>query len=152
MASTSERPGESRSDLWQIVEFAKYFKTDEVWGEELLAQMPEYRGKTLYEVLYENGEVNKYKVPTDVPGYINDEADHFGYYLQKGLFEEYADFGRGHGHDLAPFDTYHQVRGLRWPVVDGKEPYGVTVKALTRMSNQVKISHSMAIQIKKRLF
>ena len=76
-------PGESRSDLWQIVEFAKYFKTDEVWGEELLAQMPEYRGKTLYEVLYENGEVNKYKVPTDVPGYINDEADHFGYYLQK---------------------------------------------------------------------
>ena len=106
-----------RSDLWQIVEFAKYFKTDEVWGEELLAQMPEYRGKTLYEVLYENGEVNKFKVPTDVPGYINDEADHFGYYLQKGLFEEYADFGRGHGHDLAPFDTYHQVRGLRWPVV-----------------------------------
>ncbi|MDU5168242.1 MAG: nitrate reductase catalytic subunit NapA, partial [Haemophilus parainfluenzae] len=69
-------PGESRSDLWQIVEFAKYFKTDEVWGEELLAQMPEYRGKTLYEVLYENGEVNKFKVPTDVPGYINDEADH----------------------------------------------------------------------------
>ena len=48
-------PGESRSDLWQIVEFSKYFKTDEVWGEELLAQMPEYRGKTLYEVLYENG-------------------------------------------------------------------------------------------------
>ena len=92
-------PGESRSDLWQIVEFAKYFKTDEVWGEELLAQMPEYRGKTLYEVLYENGEVNKFKVPTDVPGYINDEADYFGYYLQKGLFEEYADFGRGHGHD-----------------------------------------------------
>ena len=114
-------PGESRSDLWQIVEFSKYFKTDEVWGEELLAQMPEYRGKTLYEVLYENGEVNKYKVPTDVPGYINDEADHFGYYLQKGLFEEYASFGRGHGHDLAPFDTYHQVRGLRWPVVAGKE-------------------------------
>ena len=46
---------------------------------------------------------------------------HFGFYLQKGLFEEYAAFGRGHGHDLAPFDTYHQTRGLRWPVVDGKE-------------------------------
>ena len=57
----------------------------------------------------------------DVPGYINDEAEHFGFYLQKGLFEEYAQFGRGHGHDLADFDTYHQVRGLRWPVVDGKE-------------------------------
>jgi nitrate reductase NapA len=41
--------------------------------------------------------------------------------VQKGLFEEYAEFGRGHGHDLADFDVYHKVRGLRWPVVDGKE-------------------------------
>ena len=49
------------------------------------------------------------------------EAKAFGFYVQKGLFEEYAQFGRGHGHDLAPFDTYHQVRGLRWPVVNGKE-------------------------------
>jgi nitrate reductase NapA len=48
-------------------------------------------------------------------------ARRFGFYLQKGLFEEYAEFGRGHGHDLADFDTYHEVRGLRWPVVDGKE-------------------------------
>ena len=47
--------------------------------------------------------------------------EHFGYYVQKGLFEEYAEFGRGHAHDLAPFDTYHKARGLRWPVVDGKE-------------------------------
>ena len=49
------------------------------------------------------------------------KSQHFGFYLHKGLFEEYAEFGRGHGHDLAPFDTYHQTRGLRWPVVDGKE-------------------------------
>ncbi|RFC01480.1 periplasmic nitrate reductase subunit alpha, partial [Klebsiella michiganensis] len=34
---------------------------------------------------------------------------------------EYASFGRGHGHDLAPFDDYHKARGLRWPVVNGKE-------------------------------
>ncbi len=45
------------------------------------------------------------------------KQNHFGYYIQKGLFEEYAEFGRGHGHDLADFDTYHKVRGLRWPVV-----------------------------------
>ncbi|WP_373817843.1 nitrate reductase catalytic subunit NapA [Glaesserella sp.] len=114
-------PGESRSDLWQLVELSKYFTVEDVWSEELISQMPEYRGKTLYEVLYTNGEVNKFQVPTNVPGYINDEAEHFGYYLQKGLFEEYAQFGRGHGHDLADFDTYHQVRGLRWPVVEGKE-------------------------------
>ncbi|MBS7204338.1 MAG: nitrate reductase catalytic subunit NapA, partial [Haemophilus parainfluenzae] len=114
-------PGDARSDLWQIVEFSKYFKTDEVWTEEVLAKNPEYRGKTLYEVLYLNDQVNQYQIPTDIPGYLNDEAEHFGFYLQKGLFEEYASFGRGHGHDLAPFDTYHKVRGLRWPVVDGKE-------------------------------
>lgn len=41
--------------------------------------------------------------------------------MQKGLFEEYASFGRGHGHDLAPFDEYHKARGIRWPVVNGKE-------------------------------
>ena len=33
----------------------------------------------------------------------------------------HPEFGRGHAHDLPSFDTYHEVRGLRWPVVDGKE-------------------------------
>jgi nitrate reductase (cytochrome) len=55
------------------------------------------------------------------PDYANDESQELGFYLQKGLFEEYAEFGRGKAHDLAPFDVYHQNRGLRWPVVDGKE-------------------------------
>ena len=45
----------------------------------------------------------------------------YGFFIHKYLWEEYADFGRGHGHDLAPFDVYHRVRGLRWPVVNGKE-------------------------------
>jgi nitrate reductase NapA len=45
----------------------------------------------------------------------------YKFFIHKYLFEEYADFGRGHAHDLADFDTYHRVRGLKWPVVDGKE-------------------------------
>jgi len=114
-------PGESRSDLWQVMEFAKRFKVEEVWPAELLAKAPKLKGKTLFEVLYANGVVDKYKVSEAAAGFDNDEAKHFGFYVQKGLFEEYAAFGRGHGHDLAPFDTYHQARGLRWPVVDGKE-------------------------------
>ena len=121
-------PGESRSDLWQYLEFAKRFKVEEVWPAELLDKKPEYRGKTLYDVLYANGVVNRYPL-TDVDavnkhaidGYMNDESQHFGFYVQKGLFEEYAQFGRGHAHDLADFDLYHRARGLRWPVVDGKE-------------------------------
>jgi nitrate reductase NapA len=114
-------PGEAKSDLWQLVEFSKRFKVEEVWPEDLIAKKPEYRGKTLYDILFANGEVNKFPVSDIEPGYANHEAKAFGFYLQKGLFEEYAAFGRGHGHDLAPFDTYHQVRGLRWPVVNGKE-------------------------------
>ncbi|MCL1039323.1 periplasmic nitrate reductase subunit alpha [Shewanella submarina] len=114
-----ETVGEAKSDLWQLMEFSKRFKVDEVWPEELLAKAPEYRGKTLYDVLYANGQVDKYPLPEKQA--LNDDARHFGFYVQKGLFEEYATFGRGHGHDLAPYDIYHQVRGLRWPVVDGKE-------------------------------
>ncbi len=114
-------PGEAKSDVWQLMEFAKRFTTEEVWPEELLALKPELRGKTLYEVLFENGVVNKYPVSETAEGFGNHESEHFGYYVQKGLFEEYANFGRGHGHDLADFDTYHHARGLRWPVVDGEE-------------------------------
>ena len=114
-------PGESKSDLWQYVEFSKRFRTEEVWPAELLDKAPQYKGKTLYDVLYANGEVNKFPVAQIQKGFDNDEAKDFGFYLQKGLFEEYAQFGRGHAHDLASFDTYHHARGLRWPVVDNKE-------------------------------
>ena len=113
-------PGEARSDLWQLVEFSKRFKIEEVWPEELIAKMPEYRGKTMYDVLYANGNVNKFPM-SESKGDTNFEGDYFGFYIQKGLFEEYAEFGRGHGHDLADFDRYHEERGLRWPVVNGKE-------------------------------
>ena len=116
-----DAPGEAKSDVWQVMEFAKRFTVEEVWPEELLALKPELRGKTLFEVLYENGKVNKYPLSETAEGFNNDESKDFGFYVQKGLFEEYADFGRGKAHDLADFDVYHKARGLRWPVVDGKE-------------------------------
>ena len=114
-------PGQARSDLWQLVEFSKRFRMEEVWPADLLDRKPEYKGKTLYQVLFRNGQVDKFPAGDVEDGYENAEAKAFDFYLQKGLFEEYAEFGRGHGHDLAPFDTYHKVRGLRWPVVNGKE-------------------------------
>ena len=114
-------PGESRSDLWQVMEFSKRFAVEEVWPEELIAKKPELRGKTLFDILFCNGQVNAFPVTDCDPSYENRESAHFGFYVQKGLFEEYAAFGRGHGHDLGSFDLYHQERGLRWPVVDGKE-------------------------------
>lgn len=121
-------PGEAKSDLWQYIEFSKRFKMEEVWPADLLAKAPQYKGKTLFDVLYKNGQVNKFPLSDlektnghAIKGYTNDESKELGFYLQKGLFEEYAQFGRGHGHDLADFDVYHKARGLRWPVVEGKE-------------------------------
>jgi len=114
-------PGEARSDVWQVMEFAKRFKVEEVWPAELIAKDAKLKGKTLFDILYANGVVNKYKLNETAPGFENEDSKLLGFYIQKGLFEEYAKFGRGHGHDLAPFDTYHKARGLRWPVVEGKE-------------------------------
>lgn len=123
-----EAPGESKSDMWQVVEFSKRFKVEDVWPEELIAKQPEYRGKTLFDVLYANGQVDKFpkETVTDSSGnkYSNHEMEDFGFYIQKGLFEEYRRFqheGPKKGHELAPFDVYHNTRGLRWPVIDGKE-------------------------------
>jgi len=123
-----DAPGESRSDLWQLVEFSKRFKIEEVWPEELIAKQPEYRGKTLYDVLYANGVVNQYPLEqvSDDRGntYNNQEMADFGFYLQKGLYNEYRIFGLEgpkKGHELGEFDDYHKSRGMRWPVIDGKE-------------------------------
>lgn len=94
---------------------------------------------TLFEILFANDIAKSYKLDDKDPiqaGYDNSEAKGdsrnvvgsdgkvfkgYGFFVQKYLFEEYAAFTRGHGHDLAPFDVYHKVRGLKWPVVDGKE-------------------------------
>ncbi|MEZ6127415.1 MAG: molybdopterin-dependent oxidoreductase [Planctomycetaceae bacterium] len=37
------------------------------------------------------------------------------------MFDEYRSFTTGVGKDLATYDQLHEHRGLRWPVVDGRE-------------------------------
>jgi nitrate reductase NapA len=94
---------------------------------------------TMFDILFANDEARSYEVDQNDPiqrGYDNSNSvgdsrnvigsdgkvfKGYGFFIDKYLFEEYAWFGRGHGHDLAPFDVYHRVRGLKWPVVDGKE-------------------------------
>ncbi|MCB1159716.1 MAG: molybdopterin-dependent oxidoreductase, partial [Leptospiraceae bacterium] len=39
----------------------------------------------------------------------------------KGLFEEYRSLTLGTGKDVGSYELLQKVRGLRWPVVDGKE-------------------------------
>ncbi|WP_072679951.1 nitrate reductase catalytic subunit NapA [Arcobacter sp. LA11] len=147
--------GESMSDTWQWVEFAKRFTVKDLWmkdvkvawGKKTLKGISADAVKaagytpdtTMYEILFANDRAKSYKLSQDDPiqaGYDNTEGfgdsrnvmgsdgkpwKGYGFFIQKYLFEEYADFGRGHAHDLADFDTYHRVRGLKWPVVDGKE-------------------------------
>jgi nitrate reductase (cytochrome) len=139
-------PGEARSDVWQMMEFSKRFTLAEVWGRQpvpglkaagfddgvlpdVLADAERLgyrRGQTLYEVLFATPDNRKYAWPDPVArGHDNHTVLHAGidWFPEKALFEEYARFGRGHGHDLAEFDVYFRddVRGLRWPVVNGKE-------------------------------
>ncbi len=114
-------PGEAKSDLWQTVALSRRIRVDEVWPEELLEKAPDLRDKTLFDVLFANGQVDQYPLEDMNPDYPNQESEELGFYLQKGLFEEYARFGRGFGKDLDSFDVYHETRGKRWPVVDGQE-------------------------------
>ena len=65
------------------MEFSKRFKIEEVWPEELLAKKPEYRGKTLFDVLFKNGQVDKFPLSDIEAGYANDESKAFGFYVRK---------------------------------------------------------------------
>jgi nitrate reductase NapA len=139
-------PGEARSDVWQILEFSKRLTIGELWGEQPVpglraagfadGRLPNvldgigglgYRPEsTLYEVLFATDANRGVAWPDPVAnGHANDTVAHLGesWFPEKALFEEYATFGRKHAHDLAPFDRYlaDDVRGLKWPVVDGKE-------------------------------
>ncbi|MDH3216912.1 MAG: molybdopterin-dependent oxidoreductase [Candidatus Krumholzibacteria bacterium] len=92
-----DAPGESKSDLWQIIEFAKRMGYGDLFAYSA----------SVY--------------PIQVGRKISDASATAGFYMEKALWEEYRRFGVGHGHDLAAFDVYHETRGLRWPVVNGRE-------------------------------
>jgi len=139
-------PGDARTDVWQILEFSKRFRLRDVWGEKPVAglkaegfadgTLPDVLAEaekmgyspdnTLYEVLFANAVNKKVKWPDPVAkGHDNHTARALGedWFPEKALFNEYRQFGVGHMHDLAEFDVYYRddVRGLKWPVVDGKE-------------------------------
>jgi nitrate reductase NapA len=139
-------PGQARSDVWQVLEFAKRFKLKDVWGKQKIPGLKSKGFKdgilpdvlaaardmgyspesTLYEVLFATADNKKYKWPDPVAkDHDNHTVTDLGenWFVEKALFEEYAAFGRDYMHDLAPFDMYYRddVRGLKWPVVNGKE-------------------------------
>ncbi len=54
------RPARRARISGKLMEFSKRFKIEEVWPADLIAKKPEYRGKTLFDVLFRNGEVDKF--------------------------------------------------------------------------------------------
>jgi len=135
-----QAPGQAKGDLWQIMEFAKRFTLKEVWGAVPLKgvkgdKLPDvlsaaaamgYKPEdTLYDVLFKKpmGHVPWDPKAAVAEGHPNDIAEDVGFFVHKAIWEEYRQFGLDKAHDLAPFEEYHQVRGLRWPVVDGKETH-----------------------------
>lgn len=143
--------GDAMPDTWQYIELAKRFTIGDVWGAQKIPGLegglpdvlPEARemgyspDATLYDVLFANEKAKSYAWPDPVgSGFENTEAvgdkrkiigsdgkewAGYGFFVQKYLWEEYREFGLDHMHDLAPFDKYHEVRGLKWPYVNGKE-------------------------------
>jgi nitrate reductase NapA len=127
-------------DLWMKDVKVKWGKKDLKGLSEASIKKAGYTpDTTMYEILFANDRAKSYKVDTKSfpqKGYDNSEClgdsrdvkgsdgkvfKGYGFMIHEYLFEEYASFGRGHAHDLAPFEVYHKVRGLKWPVVDGKE-------------------------------
>ncbi len=139
-------PGEARADIWQVLEFSKRFKIKDFWGEQSVpglkadgfpdGKLPSVLDEavklgytpeaSLYDVLFATPENKKYKWPDPIAkGHDNHVVRLLGdgWFPEKALWQEYVQFGRGKGKDLADFDVYHgdKVRGLKWPVVGGKE-------------------------------
>jgi len=143
--------GDSMPDLWQYIEISKRFKLKDVWGSKNIPgiegglpdvlndakEMGYSPDDTLFDVLFANEDAKSYAWPDPIgEGFANTEVTNdgrkikgtngedwegYGFFIQKYLWEEYRSFGEGRQHDYADFDTYHKVRGLKWPVVDGKE-------------------------------
>ncbi len=141
-------PGQARGDMWQAMEFSKRFKIKEFWGEQRVPGLkaPGYEDNKLPSVLDEavkmgySPEDSLYKVLFATPGNLKvrwpdavakGRDNHIanllgdGWFPEKAIWQEYVAFGRGVGKDLADFDVYYadDVRGLKWPVVNGKETH-----------------------------
>lgn len=134
-------PGEAKTDIWMMMEFARRFTVDELYRAQPLKgvpgdALPDVReaaaamglkgDATLFDVLFAPSAARQaawpdplYKKELNATG----EALGLPYFPEKALFGEYRQFTLGNGHDLADFDTYmrEDVRGLLWPVVNGRE-------------------------------
>ena len=95
-------PDEARDDCWQTIAMAhKLFDMG-------LEGMKDKNGKFIFETTDDQGK----------PVAIWDWENYYKVNVDKALFEEYRQFTRMKHKDLAPYDEYVKVFGMRWPVTE----------------------------------
>jgi nitrate reductase NapA len=94
-------PGEARDDTWQTIAVARRLFDLGQPG------MRDKDGRFLFQILDENGR--------EVPAW--DFAHYYDVNVDERLFDEYRKFSRVKHKDLAPYQEYVKMRGMRWPVV-----------------------------------
>ncbi len=97
-------PGDARDDCWQTIAAARRLFDRGFEG------MRRTDGSFLFGVVNEQNE--------EVP--IWEWEHYYDVNVDRELFEEYRLFSRLKHKDLAPYDTYVQAHGLRWPVVESE--------------------------------
>lgn len=130
-----QAPGEAKSDVWMMLEFAKRFKVKECWCEQKLPggkTLPNVLDKakamgidpeaSLYDVVFHNAFAKKVAWPDPLYkgvhcGTAEDLGD--GWFPEKALYEEYWQFTQG-AHQIAHFDEVVKGHGIVWPYINGK--------------------------------
>ena len=95
-------PGEARDDVWQMIAVAR--KLYEMGFEG----MKNRDGKFLFTMKDDNGK--------EVEAWKWDEFNKFN--VDRALFNEYRTLTVKKHKNIAPYDVYTKVSGLRWPVVE----------------------------------
>jgi len=98
-------PGDARDDVWQTVAVARRLYDAGVEG------MKDKDGDFIFAVKDEKGR--------SVPVWRWEQF--YSVNVDKHLFEEYRPFTRMKHKDIAPYDEYVKVFGMRWPVVQQKD-------------------------------
>ena len=117
-----DAPADARSDLWQLVEFSKRFKVEEVWPAELLAQ----------EARVPRQDAVRHPLPQRPGRQVPDLGGRSRLRERRGqgvrlLHRRRACSRSTRSSAAATATTWRRstpttrTRGLRWPVVNGKE-------------------------------
>ena len=114
-------PGEARSDLWQMMEFSKRFTTDEVWPAELLDRKSELPRQVALRSPVSQWQGRQIPDQRNLRGLREPGVEIFRLLCPERPVRGICVLRPRPWPRSRAYDTYHQDRGLRWPVVDGKE-------------------------------